>query len=191
MNGRPVTIRTIDVGADKPLESMSGGDGYETAPNPALGLRAIRWSLSEPQMFMTQLRAILRASAFGPAKILIPMLAHAQEIDQTLDLIQEAKRQLDDAASLRQNVAGRRDDRDSSRGNRGAAVPEAARFPVDRDQRPDPVHAGHRPRDNAVAHLYDPLHPAVLQPDRVHAARSESCGRAGFGVRRNGRRPVA
>ena len=64
MNGRPVTIRTIDVGADKPLDSMSG-DGYETAPNPALGLRAIRWSLSEPQMFMTQLRAILRASAFG------------------------------------------------------------------------------------------------------------------------------
>jgi phosphotransferase system enzyme I (PtsI) len=97
MNGLPVTIRTIDVGADKPLDSMAGGDGYETAPNPALGLRAIRWSLSEPQMFLTQLRAILRASAFGKVKILIPMLAHAQEIDQTLDLIREAKRQLDDA----------------------------------------------------------------------------------------------
>ncbi|RAC60445.1 putative PEP-binding protein, partial [Burkholderia multivorans] len=89
------TIRTIDVGADKPLEALD--EGYETAPNPALGLRAIRWSLSEPQMFLTQLRAILRASAFGQVKILIPMLAHAQEIDQTLDLIREAKRQLDDA----------------------------------------------------------------------------------------------
>ncbi|MGF6611345.1 phosphotransferase system enzyme I (PtsI) [Paraburkholderia sp. WSM4175] len=77
MNGLPVTIRTIDVGADKPLDSM-GGDGYETAANPALGLRAIRWSLSEPQMFLTQLRAILRASAFGRVKILIPMLAHAR-----------------------------------------------------------------------------------------------------------------
>ena len=76
---------------------MGSGDGYETAANPALGLRAIRWSLSEPQMFLTQLRAILRASAFGKVKILIPMLAHAQEIDQTLDLIREAKRQLDDA----------------------------------------------------------------------------------------------
>ncbi|HWT38722.1 MAG TPA: phosphoenolpyruvate--protein phosphotransferase, partial [Paraburkholderia sp.] len=95
MNGMPVTIRTIDVGADKPLESI--GDEFETAPNPALGLRAIRWSLSEPHMFLTQLRAILRASAFGSVKILIPMLAHAREIDQTLDLIQEAKRQLDDA----------------------------------------------------------------------------------------------
>jgi phosphotransferase system enzyme I (PtsI) len=162
MNGRPVTIRTIDVGADKPLDSMSG-DGYETAPNPALGLRAIRWSLSEPQMFMTQLRAILRASAFGQAKILIPMLAHAQEIDQTLDLIQEAKRQLDDAGiAYDPNVQV------------GAMIeiPAAAIAVRLFLKRLDFLSIGTNDliqytlaidrADNAVAHLYDPLHPAVL-----------------------------
>jgi phosphotransferase system enzyme I (PtsI) len=92
MHGLPVTIRTIDIGADKPLDGR--GDDFETALNPA-GLRAIR-SLSEPAMFLTQLRALLRASAFGPVRILIPMLAHASEIDQTLDLIAQAKRQLDE-----------------------------------------------------------------------------------------------
>ncbi|HZZ09369.1 MAG TPA: phosphoenolpyruvate--protein phosphotransferase [Paraburkholderia sp.] len=163
MNGLPVTIRTIDVGADKPLESMSGGDGYETAPNPALGLRAIRWSLSEPHMFLTQLRAILRASAFGSVKILIPMLAHAQEIDQTLDLIREAKRQLDDAGiAYDPNVQV------------GAMIeiPAAAIALPLFLKRLDFLSIGTNDliqytlaidrADNSVAHLYDPLHPAVL-----------------------------
>jgi phosphotransferase system enzyme I (PtsI) len=163
MNGLPVTIRTIDVGADKPLDSMSSGDGYETAANPALGLRAIRWSLSEPQMFLTQLRAILRASAFGTVKILIPMLAHAQEIDQTLDLIREAKRQLDDAGLVYDpNVQV------------GAMIeiPAAAIALPLFLKRLDFLSIGTNDliqytlaidrADNAVAHLYDPLHPAVL-----------------------------
>ncbi|WP_345812736.1 phosphoenolpyruvate--protein phosphotransferase [Paraburkholderia sp. PREW-6R] len=163
MNGMPVTIRTIDVGADKPLDSMGGGDGYETAANPALGLRAIRWSLSEPQMFLTQLRAILRASAFGTVKILIPMLAHAQEIDQTLDLIREAKRQLDDAGiAYDPNVQV------------GAMIeiPAAAIALPLFLKRLDFLSIGTNDliqytlaidrADNSVAHLYDPLHPAVL-----------------------------
>jgi phosphotransferase system enzyme I (PtsI) len=163
MNGLPVTIRTIDVGADKPLDSMGGGDGYETAANPALGLRAIRWSLSEPQMFLTQLRAILRASAFGTVKILIPMLAHAQEIDQTLDLLREAKRQLDDAGiAYDPNVQV------------GAMIeiPAAAIALPLFLKRLDFLSIGTNDliqytlaidrADNAVAHLYDPLHPAVL-----------------------------
>jgi phosphotransferase system enzyme I (PtsI) len=163
MNGLPVTIRTIDVGADKPLDSMSGGDGYETASNPALGLRAIRWSLSEPQMFLTQLRAILRASAFGTVKILVPMLAHAQEIDQTLDLIREAKRQLDDAGiAYDPNVQV------------GAMIeiPAAAIALPLFLKRLDFLSIGTNDliqytlaidrADNSVAHLYDPLHPAVL-----------------------------
>ncbi|MEM5325777.1 phosphoenolpyruvate--protein phosphotransferase [Paraburkholderia sp. JHI2823] len=164
MNGLPVTIRTIDVGADKPLDSMSAGDGYETAANPALGLRAIRWSLSEPQMFLTQLRAILRASAFGSVKILIPMLAHAQQIDQTLDLIREAKRQLDDAGlAYDPNIQV------------GAMIeiPAAALALPMFLRRLDFLSIGTNDliqyalaidrADNAVADLYDPLHPAVLQ----------------------------
>ncbi|CAN0623702.1 Phosphoenolpyruvate-protein phosphotransferase [Burkholderia multivorans] len=161
MKGMPVTIRTIDVGADKPLDALD--EGYETAPNPALGLRAIRWSLSEPQMFLTQLRAILRASAFGRVKILIPMLAHAQEIDQTLDLIREAKRQLDDAGlGYDPNV------------QIGAMIeiPAAAIALPLFLKRFDFLSIGTNDliqytlaidrADNAVAHLYDPLHPAVL-----------------------------
>jgi phosphotransferase system enzyme I (PtsI) len=164
MNGLPVTIRTIDVGADKPLDAMSASDGYETAANPALGLRAIRWSLSEPQMFLTQLRAILRASALGTIKILIPMLAHAQQIDQTLDLIREAKRQLDDAGlAYDPNVQV------------GAMIeiPAAALALPMFLRRLDFLSIGTNDliqytlaidrADNAVADLYDPLHPAVLQ----------------------------
>nr|WP_218883603.1 phosphoenolpyruvate--protein phosphotransferase [Burkholderia guangdongensis] len=161
MKGMPVTIRTIDVGADKPLDARD--EGYETAPNPALGLRAIRWSLSEPQMFLTQLRAILRASAFGQVKILIPMLAHAQEIDQTLDLIREAKRQLDDAGLLYDpNV----------RVGAMIEIPAAAIALPLFLKRFDFLSIGTNDliqytlaidrADNAVAHLYDPLHPAVL-----------------------------
>ena len=74
MSGLPVTIRTVDIGADKPLERMAVHElRHEHALNPALGLRAIRWSLSEPAMFRQQLRAILRASAFGKVRVLIPM----------------------------------------------------------------------------------------------------------------------
>jgi len=162
MNGLPVTIRTIDVGADKPLDSI-GGEGYETAPNPALGLRAIRWSLSEPHMFLTQLRAILRASAFGQVKILIPMLAHAQEIDQTLDLIREAKRQLDDAGLPYDP---------SVRIGAMIEIPAAAIALPLFLKRLDFLSIGTNDliqytlaidrADNSVAHLYDPLHPAVL-----------------------------
>ncbi|NRO94563.1 phosphoenolpyruvate--protein phosphotransferase [Paraburkholderia sp. NMBU_R16] len=163
MCGLPVTIRTIDVGSDKPLETFGGGEGHEAAPNPALGLRAIRWSLSEPQMFLTQLRAILRASAFGKVKILVPMLAHAQEIDQTLDLIREAKRQLDDA--------GLAYDPGVQVGAMIEIPAAAIALPLFL-KRVDFLSIGTNDliqytlaidrADNAVAHLYDPLHPAVL-----------------------------
>jgi len=93
MAGRPVTIRTFDLGNDKDLRpDASFGDRVKT--NPALGRRAIRLSLAEPQMFQTQLRAILRASKYGPIKLLIPMLAHAHEIDQTLAALEQAKSSL-------------------------------------------------------------------------------------------------
>jgi len=77
MQGLPVTIRSVDVGADKPLDRTVKEQAHL---NPALGLRAIRWSLADPSMFLSQLRAILRAAAHGQINLLIPMLGHAKEI---------------------------------------------------------------------------------------------------------------
>ena len=92
MQGLPVTIRTVDIGADKPLDRNVR---ETTHLNPALGLRAIRWSLADPAMFLTQLRAILRAAVHGQVHLLIPMLAHGKEIRQTLALLARARAQLD------------------------------------------------------------------------------------------------
>ena len=95
MKGLPVTIRTVDIGADKPLDGMTPSElRQESVLNPALGLRAIRWSLSEPSMFRRQLRALLRAAVHGPVKVMIPMLSNLREIRQTLDHIDHARRQL-------------------------------------------------------------------------------------------------
>jgi len=159
MKGRPVTIRTVDVGADKPLDKDE-----ETALNPALGLRAIRYCLAEPQMFLTQLRAILRASAYGPINLLIPMLAHAFEIDQTLLLIEQAKTQLRDAKKKfdTQIPVGAM-----------IEIPAAALTLPLFIKRLDFLSIGTNDLiqytlaidrvDHEVAHLYNPLHPAVLQ----------------------------
>ncbi|AJW44084.1 MULTISPECIES: phosphoenolpyruvate--protein phosphotransferase [Ralstonia] len=162
MKGLPVTIRTIDIGADKPLDIRD--DLFETAPNPALGLRAIRWSLSEPAMFLTQLRALLRASAFGPVKILVPMLAHAREIDQTLELLARAKASLD-AEGLAYDP--------TVKVGAMIEIPAAVLILPVFLRRMDFLSIGTNDliqytlaidrADNAVAHLYDPLHPAVLQ----------------------------
>ncbi len=159
MKGRPVTIRTLDVGADKPLDKDE-----ETALNPALGLRAIRYCLSEPQMFLTQLRAILRASAYGPINLLIPMLAHAFEIDQTLSLIAQAKAQLRDAK--------KKFDPEIPVGAM-IEIPAAALTLPLFIKRLNFLSIGTNDLiqytlaidrvDHEVAHLYNPLHPAVLQ----------------------------
>jgi len=91
MHGNPVTIRTLDLGADKPLKNLQ----HEDCPtNPALGLRAIRLCLSNPELFRPQLRAILRASASGQVRMMIPMLSNTQEIHQVLKLIAEVKHDL-------------------------------------------------------------------------------------------------
>ena len=158
MKGRPVTIRTLDIGADKPLDPTE-----HTALNPALGLRAIRYCLAEPQLFLTQLRAILRASAFGKVRILIPMLAHAFEIDQSLAMIEQAKTQLA-AEGVKFDAAV----------DVGAMIeiPAAALALPMFVKRLDFLSIGTNDLiqytlaidrvDYEVAHLYNPLHPAVL-----------------------------
>jgi len=180
MHGLPVTIRTVDVGADKALDRMSANElRHEHALNPALGLRAIRWSLSEPAMFRQQLRAILRAAAFGKVRILIPMVAHMSEIRQTLDAMARARQQLDDAGRAYGQVEF------------GAMVevPAAALMLPAFLRHFDFVSIGTNDliqytlaidrADEAVAHLYNPWHPAVLQ---LIARAIASARAAGKGV---------
>jgi phosphotransferase system enzyme I (PtsI) len=93
MNNQPVTIRTFDLGADKTVDG--GRTSSQTATNPALGLRAIRLCLKFPVMFRTQLRAILRASAFGKIKIMFPMISSTQELVQAKHLLELCKQELD------------------------------------------------------------------------------------------------
>ena len=93
LRGLPLTIRTVDLGADKEVD----GAGRQTSnirSNPALGLRAVRLCLKEPEFFRPQLRAILRASAHGPIRIMIPMLTNTQEMQQVLFIIDELKLEL-------------------------------------------------------------------------------------------------
>jgi phosphotransferase system enzyme I (PtsI) len=164
MKGLPVTIRTVDIGADKALDRMTTNElRHEHALNPALGLRAIRWSLAEPNMFRQQLRAILRASAYGPVRILFPMLAHLSEVQHTFEMLARAKQQLRDAGrSFAEHVPI------------GAMieVPAAALMLHALLRHFDFVSVGTNDliqytlaidrADESVAHLYDPWHPAVL-----------------------------
>jgi phosphotransferase system enzyme I (PtsI) len=161
MKGLPVTIRTIDIGADKPLDVDEDGRSAYLSP---LGLRAIRWSLSEPDMFLIQIRAILRASVFGQMKILIPMLAHAQEIDQTLALIEIAKKQLET-----QNISFDPNIKVGAMIEIPAAALCAEAFAKELDF----LSIGTNDliqyslaidrTDDSVSHLYNPVHPAILQ----------------------------
>jgi phosphotransferase system enzyme I (PtsI) len=178
MQGLPVTIRTVDVGADKPLDRGASRAGDDHL-NPALGLRAIRWSLSEPSMFLAQLRAILRAAAHGPVNLLIPMLAHASEIRQTLALVNRAREQL------------------TAAGVPHGAVKLGAMIEVPAAALTIPLFLRHFDflsigtndliqytlaidrADEAVSHLYDPVHPAVLH---LLASTIAQCRAQGKGV---------
>ena len=186
MKGAPVTIRTIDIGADKPLDKLHR---ESTALNPALGLRAIRWSLADTTMFRTQLRAILRAALYGPVNLLFPMLCSISEIQQTLAQVELARAEL----NARNTPFGEL--------KLGAMieVPAAALMVRSFLKYFDFLSIGTNDlvqytlaidrADEAVAHLYDPMNPAVLRlvADVIAAANAAGkevsvCGEMGGDV---------
>ncbi len=181
MEGLPVTIRTVDIGSDKPLDRQSDRmeRAQETHLNPALGLRAIRWSLADPPMFLTQLRAILRAAAFGQINLLVPMLAHASEIRQTISMIDHARAMLDNSGVAYGPV----------RLGAMIEIPAAALtlklflkyfdfLSIGTNDLIQYTLAIDR-ADESVSHLYDPCHPAVLQ---LIANTIAECNAQGKGV---------
>lgn len=162
MNNQPVTIRTFDLGADKTVDG--GRTSGQTATNPALGLRAIRLCLKFPTMFRTQLRAILRASAFGKIKIMFPMISSTQEIIQAKHLLQLCKQELDNE--------GLEYDRHIEIGAM-IEIPASAVCAEMFAKQVDFLSIGTNDLiqytlaidriDDNVNYLYDPLHPAVLK----------------------------
>ena len=178
MKGLPVTIRTVDVGADKPLERLTVAElRHEHVLNPALGLRAIRWSLSEPSMFRQQLRALLRAAAHGKVDILLPMVAHVAEVRQSVDALKRAREQLDEAGIPYGPV----------RLGAMIEVPAAALTIESLLPLLDFVSIGTNDliqytlaidrADDEVSHLFDPWHPAVLRLIANTIAAAQAAGK--------------
>ncbi|MFA6013674.1 MAG: phosphoenolpyruvate--protein phosphotransferase [Gallionellaceae bacterium] len=158
MNGLPVTIRTFDLGADKQINNAA-----RVASNPALGLRAIRLCLAEPQLFRAQLRALLRASSFGNLKILVPMLSGVGEINQTLNFIKMVKQELAAEGIAFNNAVpiGGMIEIPAAALALNAFVKKLDFLSIGTNDLIQYTLAIDR-TDEEVSHLYDPLHPAIL-----------------------------
>jgi len=181
LDGLPITIRTLDLGADKQLDNCSQ---ESTTCNPALGLRAIRLCLKEPKLFRPHLRAILRASALGPVRIMIPMLSNLHEVVQLKAMLQETKASLTrDGLDYADNISVG-----------GMIEVPAAALAADAFARElDFLSIGTNDLvqytlaidriDDEVNYLYDPLHPSVLKLIKMvidagkrHAIPVSMCG---------------
>ena len=179
MGGKPVTIRTLDIGAEKEARALRNRAGNRAAPNPALGLRAIRFCLAEPHLFLSQLRAILRASHYGKVRLLIPMLAHAVEIEQTLSLIELARMQLRESRQKFDAVeVGGMIEIPAAALSLGPFLRRLEFLSIGTNDLIQYTLAIDR-TDGTVAHLYDPLHPAVL---KLIAQTIQSAQRVGMPV---------
>lgn len=172
MKGKPVTLRTLDIGADKALRGAERSEA-----NPALGLRAIRYCLAEPRMFVTQLRAILRAAHYGKVRIMLPMVAFQHEIESALAMVALAKQQLREAnRKFDERVeVGAMVEIPAAAMALGTLMNHFSFLSIGTNDLIQYTLAIDR-ADEAVAHLYDPLHPAVLRLVQQVIAQAKRAG---------------
>jgi len=161
MGGLPVTIRTLDVGADK---ADASGLALEDEPNPALGIRGVRLALRHPQLMITQLRAILRASSYGPVRILVPMITLVEEILSVRRMLDECAR---DLRSTGHEIAGHVElgamiEVPAAAIALGGMIRHVDFISIGTNDLVQYTLAADRANDN-LGTLYDPLHPAVLK----------------------------
>jgi phosphoenolpyruvate-protein phosphotransferase (PTS system enzyme I) len=162
MQGMPVTIRTFDLGADKQQADLEGL--ARVSSNPALGLRAIRFCLAEPRLFLTHLRAILRATHYGNVRILLPMIGSSSEIDQALAMIARAREGLrEQGVPFNPDVqVGGMIEIPAAVLAMGAFLRKLDFLSIGTNDLIQYTLAVDR-SDDSVAHLFDPLHPAILR----------------------------